>query len=1104
MSVLAVLASTLTIAACYEKVGVALDFAEDFKFLSASLSSEPKVTLLLVSSSTTALDIDQWIDTEGVLFLYDLTKIATAKYLVRSAAYRHSLQTFRSQATPTKGFSECVTTFIRRLDFESFVYLYSTEYALTFEVAHTAMTITEDITDTSLKSLVSRGVRTQGERGIVVAADGQLGVRVIKALIKGKLVREGFVVIAVTRLAGDFKTIPKSQGLLTLTLQGNENLKAFIETEELNIRRLILNTAAYSPATDDRDIVMLNNNQTNSTSLVGTNASGGFRVTRAIVYPGGGTSPPTDTKIKIRVSMNSGSSNPGNTTDPYNSIYFRGAHLAFESAKTDNFLDKWEVELHETDCGATVFDANFTTNCFKREKNQLGVAFMSTFSSEVTVNGYKVMQSLNITTPNVGSAATSASLSDPKKFSRFVRIVSSSNMMANSYMLFLRQYKYTRVNLVYSNETFGRGFGAYMTSVIEAAGIEIVNSEASRAVPIDMANTFNSSDPSHTLPANEVLASQIRPLIALLSFPYKVPLFSSLKNAGLSKEDLVIIEHGSYKASFEDLDEQSKAELVDLLEGQLYVYYSAYVGSLGQEVKESLFSKYAYNATESECLHYDGAKFILTALKAALLRGEDYEDSAVMLSELRKARFTGCSGYIAISSDSNDRREVAADLNNLIRQGEDFIENKVMTILFTSSHPITVHDSIKWPDGSELVPKINRLNYEDCPFPEEYRHNFDEGTVLEYAALLAFAGVSVCIGILLFWRLQRTEREISETDRESLIDIIMQYLVFLEAMQLCYKGPSFDSFFASGTTFLSLSCFGFTEIIDADQEGYWSAVYLAITGIGFMVLCSLFLWLKQLSCRVNETIEDFSSIFVPVLGSLCLLPFVSVFLDIFICTQAAGPDKDNLDYSDSFLMRDCNESCWEGRHLTYIVITSFIIPLLQAALTLALTMWQIQEDTLHIVVHPKFLALKLTFRVLVAVIGTLLRKDFILLHAGLFYAIVVTELVLTLKFKPFNYSRTNLWHSVTLSIVLVFALFAILEDYFPLNTLVWTISTVACAGALIIAAIMVQKLRLPSTFREPPKVNTGAIFNFAFKFNQQVPSCMKKYEVASFFRPSMD
>jgi hypothetical protein len=1102
MIMVTLFALLVTAAVGYERVGVALDSEEDFKILTASLGSEPKVTFLLVSSSTTAMDIDEWIDEDRVLFMYDSTKTAAAKFLVNSAALRNSIQTFRGQATSTKGFGECVTTFVRSLGFESFVYLYSTEYALTLEVAHTSMTLSEDITDVSLNSLVSRGVRTQGKRVIVVAADGQLGVRTIKALIRGKLVREGFVVIAVTRLAGDFKAIPNSKGLLTLTLEGNENTKSFLETEELNIRRLILNTAAYSPATADRAIVMLNNNQTNSTSLVGTNQGGSFRVTGSIVYPGGKSTPPSDTKIKIAVSMNSGNSNPGNTTDPYNSIYFRGALLAFETAKTDNYLDKWEVEVHEVDCGASIFNVNFTTNCFKREKDRLGVAFMSTFAASVTGNAYNVMQKLNITIPNVGSSIAASAFSDSKKYPRFVRVVSSSDMLANSYMLFLRQYKYTRVNLVYSNETFGRGFAEYLTGVFKIAGIEIVNSEASRAMPIDMANKFNSTDPRHTLPANEVLASQIRPLIALLGSQYKVPLFSSLTNAGLSKEDLVIIEHGSYKALLNDVDDQTRAELEDLLEGQLYVYYSAYVGSLGLEIKESLFSRYAYNASEYECLHYDGAKLILTALKAALLRGEDYEDPAVMLSELRKARFTGCSGQIAISSDSNDRREVAADLNNLIREGDAFIENKVMTILFTSSQPITVHDSIKWPDGTELVPKIDRLNYVDCPFPEELRHSFYDGTVAEYAALLAFAGASVCIGILLFWRLQRIEYEITETDRETLIDLIVQYLVFIEALQLCYKGPSFDSFFPTGATILSLSCFGFTQIIESDLKGYWSAVHLAIAVIAFFMISSLFLWLKELNCRINETLEDCSSVCVPVLGSLCFLPFVSVLLDIFICTQAAGPDENSLDYSDSFLMRDCNETCWEGKHLTYVIIISFIIPILQAALTLTLTMWQVQEDTLHIVVHPKFLAVKLTFRVLVAVIGTLLRKDFVLLHAVLFYVIIVAELVLTIKSKPFNYSRTNFWHSVMLTIVLIFALCALLEDYFPINSQVWTMITLVCAGALLKIASGIHRFKLPRIFREPPKVNINDIFNFAFRFNQEVPSCLKKYTVNSYFRPS--
>ena len=55
---------------------------------------------------------------------------------------------------------------------------------------------------------------------------------------------------------------------------------------------------------------------------------------------------------------------------------------------------------------------------------------------------------------------------------------------------------------------------------------------------------------------------------------------------------------------------------------------------------------------------------------------------------------------------------------------------------------------------------------------------------------------------------------------------------------------------------------------------------------------------------------------LPILSNLAFLPMVYAMTEVFMCVETSGDDL-----TDSFLRKDCYETCWEGEQLTLSLIS---------------------------------------------------------------------------------------------------------------------------------------------------------------------------------------
>ena len=83
------------------------------------------------------------------------------------------------------------------------------------------------------------------------------------------------------------------------------------------------------------------------------------------------------------------------------------------------------------------------------------------------------------------------------------------------------------------------------------------------------------------------------------------------------------------------------------------------------------------------CYPWDAAFLALNGIQFLLNKGDDYYNSTLLNESIRKQKFTGCSGPISISYDSNERFDLIFQIDNIITANTTYIESPVFTFMAT-------------------------------------------------------------------------------------------------------------------------------------------------------------------------------------------------------------------------------------------------------------------------------------------------------------------------------------------------------------------------------------------------------------------------------------
>ena len=100
--------------------------------------------------------------------------------------------------------------------------------------------------------------------------------------------------------------------------------------------------------------------------------------------------------------------------------------------------------------------------------------------------------------------------------------------------------------------------------------------------------------------------------------------------------------------------------------------------------------------------------------------------------------------------------------------------------------------------------------------------------------------------------------------------------------------------------------------------------------------------------------------------------------------------------------------CWQSEHYSYIIFATISIVLYEPLAVIFRPIWQQAKSGAHLKVKPFFLLIKTCVQILLVSVGKSLQGNSPVAHGVVYSILMVAFIMVTYKFKAFNYNRTDL------------------------------------------------------------------------------------------------
>ena len=328
-----------------------------------------------------------------------------------------------------------------------------------------------------------------------------------------------------------------------------------------------------------------------------------------------------------------------------------------------------------------------------------------------------------------------------------------------------------------------------------------------------------------------------------------------------------------------------------------------------------------------------------------------------------------------------------------------------------------------------------------------------------------------------YWQSQVST--ISERSELSINDVILMFIIFVDAFQYAAMGPDFrslNSFIAAIGDSVNVDL---ERLISLDEGIYWISLNTVISLVAIWVILGIVI-IKRLDLRYENVyfclkLGYYAENGLGIIGNACFIPINSLLLDVFICTESVGDD-----YTDSFLDRDCHEYCWKGDHMIYVPFVIFCLALYTPLAVYSRPLWQEYQSMLHIKTLPTFLMIKSAFQMTLVVLVKTVAKSDSKIHGILYLILMLGYITLNWKIRAFNYPRVWIWHFLSLFAVIWIAMLALLDLSTEEHTAYVALLFTGLVG-FIFVGIFLQYRYYPSFLYTKKHEDLPGLLRFAFR-----------------------
>jgi hypothetical protein len=516
----------------------------------------------------------------------------------------------------------------------------------------------------------------------------------------------------------------------------------------------------------------------------------------------------------------------------------------------------------------------------------------------------------------------------------------------------------------------------------------------------------------------------------------------------------------------------SEAILREALRGSLMFFPASFVGSFGEQFKQEFEMSYGRSPIGYSAYAFDAALTVGNALEYLVRTGKDYNNPSYLMSALRKQNFIGATGRVSFGATSNDREPVNHIIANLQEVSQDNWQVKEVGLFSPSSSQVfSFQQPVLWNDLSTNVPSDSPPVF-DCPFDPDLLEKSLKGSLVVLFTSLCYAALGG-LGIAFAYRRWNKVAKVSlkEKFKMNSYDIIAMASAAIEVLQYQGLAPTLPG----SLTFLDLVSrmvsLNLEAVFSKDREAFW-IVYTVSMALAFTFI------IIRAAALFRLVSNTYIINCLPFIGDSCQLAICNSLLDILQCPNALNDGSAPFAY-------DCFETCWSGRHLSYMIAGSFVLVLFAPAVNLERPVWQdLKDEIMHVKQVPRFLVLKSALQVLLVVLKKVLARQFPTVYAVTFTLSLMAFTCLTLKLWPYSYDRVNLWYSAGLMTVTWTAAVSTVRQIMQAEfSYVWL--GCLCGGPVFFGVVSLALMctKFPS-FVIQETLDKQSLFRFAFRSAQ--------------------
>ncbi|CAG9329357.1 unnamed protein product [Blepharisma stoltei] len=798
---------------------------------------------------------------------------------------------------------------------------------------------------------------------------------------------------------------------------------------------------------------------------------------------------PSSKKKILQVGLNSGIHNPNGVQDyPYNAIEFTGSHLAISLLNEEKLgiLENFEIQGNDFDCGATALNSSYQLSCINKNITNIGLFYIPPSSTTVLLGLISTFMKLNLTIPQIGARIGSNTLSSSANYPYFARVSFDATYIASLAVKMLYTLGWNSCALIHQVDAFTSQWATNFVHEAKDYKIDILNSPNSRSFPANSYYSTLKANYSHVF--QEAINSNAR-LIVFAVFPNIAPdgikMFYDL---GMRSWDLLIyycipgVMSSMYSSGAAYLQQVKEVSIPSMAFEQ-----PAYIGSTGAMVADLLQSRYGIDKTDRQippCWYFDALYLGALSLEFMIHRGQDYRNGTQMISNVRKQKFTGCSGKVQIDNGTNNRIVELVVLQNAVMDpdtGDVTISDNAF-FRPTGSIILEVLKPLLYPGNTTSIHLLRVING-DCPFPDTLIRTFGKGRYLIFGICIA-VGLNTALLTFYIWKKWWNIKVDQLTTKQeiSIEDFMMGATVVIEFFQLLAMGPDITPINSLIENIGNMVSLDLNHVIKATNGVFWIFLDFIFACVLLWVILSTNVLLrldeKFPSVPLLRFLNQLADLLMPVLGNLMFIPIVSVLLDVFVCDKSIGNN-----FTDSYMVKDCYQFCWKDSHIIYAAISGLCLLIYEPLAVFCRPLWQELEPLIHVKYTPLHLMAKTIFQVVLILMNKTVKRAEELIHGILFTIVAISFVIFTFKHKAYNYPRFSWWLSLSLIAVTWTSFLATINIGLQKNSsIAWIF--ILIFGYIVIAMIgwIVQRKKYPSLLFRKTVKNTSTLFKFAFSF----------------------